>query len=67
MAKIKNEDYLRDAELILTELKSFSDLNISSKSFISTIETYLVEEDGFYAFTLATRAKTMHEYDLKNR
>jgi len=62
MAKIKNEDFPRDAQAIVDRLSKVEDLNKSSAAYLKIIPTFIEDGDGRFAFTLASRAAFMHEY-----
>lgn len=59
MAKIKNEDYLRDAKAIIDRLSALPDLNRSSTAILGVARSFYDEGDGRFAFNLARRADCM--------
>lgn len=67
MAKIKNEDYLKDAKSLAEIMRFDPKLNCSSVANLKVYDFFAEENDGPYAFIMATRAYTMHRYDLNNR
>ena len=64
MAKIKNEDYLRDATAICDRLMLVADLNKCSVSLIKIARSVIDQGDGRYAFDKASLADYMHDYCL---
>lgn len=64
MAKIKNEDYIRDAKIILDDIDTIDNLNRSSSAISRQARVFLEKNDGRYAFDWACRAKYMHDFLL---
>lgn len=67
MAKIRNEDYIRDARNLAESMRLNPNLNCSSQANLKVCDLFLEKNDGQYAFIFASRANAMHQYDLNNR
>jgi hypothetical protein len=67
MAKMKNEDFLRDARVIVDRLDRVGNLNKSSLAILRAAKAFIEFNDGRYPFELAKRADFMHYFCAEMR
>lgn len=67
MAKMKNEDFIRDAKVLISKLDEIENLNVASKTLLNQAKVFVDDGDGRYAFHIARSAEVMHDYNLMAR
>ena len=66
MAKMKNEDFLREAKLILDFLSVARFENTSTPALMEVAKAAMESGDGRFAFEKATSAKAMFDFEMRN-
>lgn len=58
----KNDNYIRDAKIIVENLDNVCDLNVSSFANLGQAKSMIEQNEGRMAFTFAKRADVMYDY-----